>query len=88
MHVLRSQVCRSLLQSYGTHPDAQLSTTVIATVTTIVIATITTTAIATVSTTVAATIPTTFTAATIATFAIAARVKQRGPAILLDVQPP
>ena len=79
MHVLRSQVCRFLLQSYGTHPDAQLSTTVIATVTTIVIATITTTAIATVST---------FTAATIATFAIAARVKQRGPAILLDVQPP
>jgi len=79
VHVLRSQVCRSLLQSYGTHPDAQLSTTVIATVTTIVIATITTTAIATIST---------FTTATIATFAIAARVKQRGPAILLDVQPP
>ena len=87
MHVLRSQVCRSLLQSYGTHPDAQLSTTVIATVTTIVIATITTTAIATITTTAIATVST-FTTATIATFAIAARVKQRGPAILLDVQPP
>jgi hypothetical protein len=87
VHVLRSQVCRFLLQSYGTHPDAQLSTTVIATVTTIVIATITTTAIATITTTAIATVST-FTTATIATFAIAARVKQRGPAILLDVQPP